>query len=146
MTLIAFDPSLSNKQLCYSIVQNDYFGLEYNQDISPTGSVILKKKIDFRSLFSNTLTSTLNFTALLYYCNEDIILSKQVVTIFVKSVNKYAPTLIKRVNKIEFIFINLNITILFKLTAIINLSYFFKPIKQLFNRCFKYFGFGYFSI
>ena len=97
MTLMAFDPSLSNKQLCYSILQNDYFGLEYNRDISPNGAVILKKKIDVRSLFPNTLSKTLNFTALLYYCNEDIILNKQVVTIYVKNVNNYPPKLITRV-------------------------------------------------
>jgi hypothetical protein len=99
MSLIAFDPSLSAKSLCYSIVQNDFFGLEFNQDISSNGSVMLKQKLDYQALYASygspiTNKLVLNFTALLYFCNEDIILNKQTVNVIVNSVNNFAPQVI----------------------------------------------------
>ena len=98
MTLNSFDPSLSGKPLCYSLVSNDYFKLSSNQDPSPNGDVSLKKAIDYKSIQMNNPSGSVNFTALLYYCNQPSILSKQTVTVNLLNVNKYGPILFSMVN------------------------------------------------
>jgi hypothetical protein len=82
--LNAFDPSISTRELCYSTLDNEYFKLKSEEQPSPDGSIVLKKKLEYERLL-------INFTALLFYCNSPYILNKQVVTVNVLNVNKHAP-------------------------------------------------------
>jgi len=88
--LNAFDPSISTRELCYSTLDNEYFKLKSEEQPSPDGSIVLKKELEYERLLS-TGCSHINFTALLFYCTSPYILNKQVVTVNVLNVNKYAP-------------------------------------------------------
>jgi len=88
--LDAYDPIVSTRKLCFSILDNEYFKLKSAEQPSPDGSIVLKKSLDYQRLLS-TGCSYLNLTALLFYCNSPNLLNKQVVTVNVLNVNKYAP-------------------------------------------------------
>ena len=69
---------------------NEYFHLKYNQeDPSPYGSIILKKVLNNDIQQYNHI----NITALLYYCNEPMVVAKQKIIFTILNVNKYAPRL-----------------------------------------------------
>jgi hypothetical protein len=98
--LNAFDLSLTNQSLCYSIIMNEYFQLKYNQeDPSPYGSIILKKALN-TDLFLQQYNH-FNITALLYYCNEPMVIAKQKIIFTLLNVNKNAPRLNIQVNNLR---------------------------------------------
>ena len=102
--LSAFDPSLTNQSLCFSIRENEYFRLQNDTcnlfqsvpfSTESNGIIVLKK-----SLFGYDHAldpNPISFNAFLFYCYQSEILYTQIIMFNVIFVNKYPPSIVYNV-------------------------------------------------
>ncbi len=92
LSLAIFDKSFSMNPICFSIINNDYFGL-INGNNSSNGTVILTNPIDYEYFAFRNMDSVFNFTSKAYFCSDPSVFVQQTVKVKILNVNEHAPRL-----------------------------------------------------
>lgn len=85
-SIVAFDETFSQNPVCYSIDENEYFGLVHGNN-SPNGDVMLLKSIDYEVMSSDKL----EFFTRAYFCNRPSFFVTQRVAVTILNVNEEPP-------------------------------------------------------